>query len=284
MSLPINIFVILGPSGSGRRALLPNLVRDGLGDGELPAAILVWSGEPDHGPDSVPRGLANTWFATYDFAPAKTAEGLPVPLAVPVLPEATRTLFLLAPGSGDPRDFIEAFHAWLATSGHELGRILLNSHCRLLHDHPETATWFECCAHFADVVLLNQRQDINSKWIREYELSFGKKRMPLLVFFVKKDRLDRADLALMPQARRMCLLFDPVEEIEDLTIETSRAPVSECKAVIDDDTEFDFDPAELEDDGDETSPAEDEEPAEDEWLARDSRGIRKVSLPELPKA
>ena len=99
--MPLNVYVILGSSGSGRRALLPHLVRDGLSDEELPAAILVWKGEPDHGPGSIPQALANTWFATYDFIPPAKGTALPAaPLALPALPDGTRTLFVIAPGSG----------------------------------------------------------------------------------------------------------------------------------------------------------------------------------------
>jgi len=189
------IYLVLGAAGSGRREVVGNLVADGLEAGcERALGLLA----PDEASDPADAGLPATarWSWNEDRS-----------LNLPGLGDATH-VFLVADGRANPVDFIEAAKAWLPLSGGELARILCVVHCQLAEKHPALLAWYEACAHFSDVLLLNRREGVANKWLSTFQNRFREQFFPFLIELVKAGQVKNPAVILEPQARRMSHVFD----------------------------------------------------------------------------
>ena len=169
----------------------------------------------------------------------------------PVLPENTETIFMIADSSQDPADQIELTKDALPLNDLTLARIFTVVHCGLAESHPEIVSWYQGCIHFSDVVLLNRRDQVSQKWIKEFLDGFRQEHFPCFFEFVKKGRVDNPPHVLDPTPRRLSLFFD---EEDNLFADTEE----------EDDDEADFD-----------------ESKEDPYLARYPSGHRCKALPEI---
>lgn len=187
------VYFILGAAGSGRRAVLLDLIAGGLPDGAKPA-VLVSDGESATAADAQLPALAR-W--TWDD---KSIDAAPL--------EGVTHIFLVCDGRINPVDQLEAGKAWLAQIGAEIGRVICVVNCRLAEAHPPLLAWYDACVHFSDVVLLNQREGVENKWLSEFQRRYKDQFFPCLFEFVKNDRVKNPAEVLDPQARRMSHLFD----------------------------------------------------------------------------
>jgi hypothetical protein len=196
------VYLVLGIPGSGRRAILRDLVEDGLPAG---AGILVFmpEGEAGGGP-GLPEGVETVpW--RLDGATARHGR-----IASP----ADR-IFFLAPGGADPADTVEAVAQWLRHNDCRLARILTVVNCGFLKENPEAAAWHDACIHFSDAVLLARRETAGNRWVRDYEKRFRKDRYPCVFELAKKGRVENPARVLEPEARRLSLHFDELEPLAD---------------------------------------------------------------------
>lgn len=121
-------------------------------------------------------------------------------------------VFWVAPGTGNPADFIEAVPGVLTALGAALGQIVTLVDCGKLVAESRLAAWYDCCIHFSDTVLLGGRDGVEERWIREYEESFRKKCLPCEVDLVQKGGRPRNPAILFSDiARRLSLFFDEIE-------------------------------------------------------------------------
>ncbi|RME71573.1 MAG: hypothetical protein D6781_04000 [Verrucomicrobia bacterium] len=204
METPL-LYIVLGAAGSGRRRVIADLIRDGLGDTSR-VHVLV-AGSEAEAPGEVSERLAaagrvsvGAW--TLDEAGRLVAE----------IPEGVTEVFILADGRADPVDQIEAVHGWLPSSGLQLGRVLTVLNCRLAVDQPGVARWHDACIHFSDVVILANREGVPNKWISDFQGRLRKAHFPCLVEMTRKAGFANAAALLEPQARRISLFFDDPEE------------------------------------------------------------------------
>lgn len=197
-------YIILGASGSGRRAVLADLIENGLDDSARPV-LLTAAGEPAAAEEVAKRltGIATLIQGTWSAAEKGVSVG--------ELPEGATHVFMLVDGRMNPVDQIEAIHAWLPSAGLEMARIITVVNCQLASAHPELLRWYDACVHFSDVVLLNRREGVPNKWISDFTARYRKQHFPCLIEPVKKGELDNPALVLEPQARRMSMLFDADE-------------------------------------------------------------------------
>lgn len=194
-------YIVLGSSGSGRRAVLADLIGNGLDEADRPL-LLVPRGEPPAGEPATASlgGLASMLRGEWSLEDGRV-------VAEPV-PEGATHVFILADGRTNPVDQVEAIHTWLPSAGLELGRIITVVNCQFASTHPELLRWYDACVHFSDVVLLGQREDVPNKWISDFVARYRKQHFPCLIELVKKSGLENPALILEPQARRMSMLFD----------------------------------------------------------------------------
>jgi len=265
------VYVILGAAGSGRREVLADLIASGLGEGD-DAAVLLSSGEA---------------VCEHDAALGKVARWTWMDGIITVaFPEGATHVFFVTDGRLNPVDQIEQLHAWIATAGAELGRIITVVNCRLAEQHHALLAWYEACIHFSDIALLNNREGVANKWMSEFQTHFKKLYYPCLFEVVKAGRVKNPLIVLDPQARRMSHLFDIDEwtgldlegvefgtEDEDGNIEEEEEPSAKKKAK-----------------GKKGHPNESDEEDEDDWrpevdpyLQRRIGGRREKEIPDIAK-
>ena len=233
------MYLVLGAAGSGRREVLADLIEEGLGEGDRPA-VLVSEGEPADAADARLPGVLR-WL----LLPGAGIEA--------EFPRDATHVFIVTDGRSSPVDQIEALKAWLAERASEVARVICVVDCRLAAGNPKLFAWFEACVHFSDVVLLNRREGVPSKWVGDFRKEFESRFYPCIFDCVREGRVGNPALVLAPVARRMSHVFDEQEWV-----------------VVDDDDE------EAED-GDE----DEMKPEEDPYLERRSGGRRVREIPDI---
>lgn len=243
------VYFIIGTPGSGRRALVRDLVENGLGAND-PALVLLAGRERADPAEAKLAVLKNVEVRRWEWA----AAGFP-DLKLP----AGATVFLLGDSQVSPVDQLEALKPWLASHGAELARVFCVVDCQLAEKHPVLKQWFAACIHFADVVFLTRREGVANKWLSDFIKQFKDEYFPCHFVQVKtKGDLANPALLLDPTPRRVSQYFD-----EGVTI-------GEIEGLETDDEE---------EDDDEDTGLLPEEP----YFKRDRSGRRERELPDITK-
>ena len=208
-SLPL-AYLVLGTPGSGRRALVADLVENGI-EPTTPVRVLVAAGEAADPADALLAARLNVEVQRWEWA----APGFP-PLRVP----AGAAVFLLADPRVSPVDQVEALKPWLAASGAELGRVLTVVDCSLAERETSLLGWFDACVHFSDVVLLTKRAGVANKWVSAFLRHYQSQQLPCHFIQLKKEGVPNPALVLDPSPRRLSQYFDEVDDLSGVEIET----------------------------------------------------------------
>lgn len=206
-----SVYFIIGTPGSGRRALVWDLIENGFSATE-PALVLVAEGEAPHDVEAKLAARPHTEIRRW----ARTDPAiLPVDGVTP-----GTNVFLFADSRADTITQLESLKPWMAERGAELARIICVVNCQFAEKHPILLPWFDACIHFADVVVLTQRTGVENKWlsgfIRRYEELF----YPCHFLQLGKSGVPNPALVLEPAPRRVTQYFEPEEDFADLEIET----------------------------------------------------------------
>lgn len=300
-----SVYVILGPSGAGRRELLPDLVPTALEE------EATFQGEVDdvvEGLDRLVPGMAPTiaeegkaMSATAMIVYSKREPETEHDSALAEIPDCSvfkadadangvldlspledmpdpDVLFLVADGKTSPVDQLEALKSWLQSNEHDLARIITVVHCGLLHDHPELAPWFEACAHFSDVLLLNRRESVSNKWISDYREGFQQVHHPCLIEFVKKGKVANPAAILYPEPRRLSQYFDELDDILAISLDEFTEVTTDGDVLGEDEEDGDT-PMTIRD----LMEEDDDAPVEEPYFTRLSNGQRVRQLPDIAK-
>jgi len=187
------VYLILGAAGSDRRALVLDLIADGLEEGNQPAVLISGRDAPAAADDKLPRLERWSW-----------ADGV----ISASIPAGATHIFFVTDGRSNPVDQVEAFHPWLAQSGCELARVFCVVNCKFAEGHHALLAWYDACVHFSDVVLLNHREGVANKWMSDFQNRFKHQFIPCLFEFVKDGHVKNPAVVLDPVARRLSHLFD----------------------------------------------------------------------------
>lgn len=193
------VYLLLGIPGSGRRAIVHDLVENGLPP-ETSVGILLPASEAPTREERDLETLPGVTLAKCDQPPDD--RNLPFPTC--------SFWFVIVPGEQNPVDQMERWKDWLFRnrSSFELGRILTLIHCRFLQNNPGARPWFDACIHFSDCILLNHRQETTNKWVGDFQKEQKKLHVPYLIELVKKGAVANPAKILEPQPRRLSQAFD----------------------------------------------------------------------------
>jgi hypothetical protein len=196
------VYFILGTPGSGRRAVMRDLIENGLA-AEEKALVLLADREAADPADEKLAALANAevrrWTWTEPALPQ--VEGL-----------AGATVFFIADSLASPMDQLEALKPWLEEHGATLARVFCVVDCQLAEKQPVLRQWFDACIHFADVVFLTRREGLANKWLSDFISHFKDQHFPCHFVQVKtKGDLTTPLVWLDPTARRVSQYFDEGE-------------------------------------------------------------------------
>jgi hypothetical protein len=207
-----SVYFVLGTPGSGRRALLHDLIENGLAPDER-VLVLVAASEVADPVEEKLAARANTRMVRW------------TPNAETLLPDArpdeAGTIFLLADANADAITQLESLKAWLAVHHLELARVFTVVNCQFAEKHATALPWFDACIHFSDVVFLTRREGVENKWLSGFIRRYEDQAYPCHFIQVKKNGVPNPALVLEPQPRRVSQYFDEHEAIpDDLVIET----------------------------------------------------------------
>jgi hypothetical protein len=206
------VYLILGSPGSGRRAIVRDLVENGL-TAEEKALVLIPDGEPADPAEErlaeLPNATVQRWNWEGDELPEQE------------IPPGT-TVFFLADTHASPVDQVELLKPWLAVRGATLARIFTVVDCQLAEKQPVLRQWFDACIHFSDVVFLNRREGVANKWLSDFVSHYKDQFFPCHFVQVKsKGDLPTPLLWLDPTPRRVSQYFeDDYVDLSDVVIET----------------------------------------------------------------
>jgi hypothetical protein len=201
------VYFVIGTPGSGRRAIVRDLIENGL-DGADRVLVLLAAGEAAAPADARLVGLKNTTLERWEWK----VGGFPA-IDLP----AGATVFLLAESRVNPIDQLEALKPWLAQQGAGLARVFCVVDCQLAEQQPALKQWFAACIHFADVVLLTNRAGVANKWLSDFIKQFKDECFPCHFIQVKaKGDLANPALLLDPTPRRVSQYFDEGETIGEI--------------------------------------------------------------------
>lgn len=205
------VYFILGTPGSGRRAIVRDLIENGLTTDE-PAVVLLAEGEAAGPQDDKLAALSNAEVRRWSWTgPEMPAMELP----------ASATVFWLADAQVSQIDQLEALKPWLESHGRELARVFAVVDCQLAEKNPVLRQWFDAVIHFADVVFLTRREGLANKWLSDFIRHFKDQRFPCHFVQVKtKGDLPTPLVWLDPTARRVSQYFDEGESYEIEGLET----------------------------------------------------------------
>lgn len=213
-SVPI-VYFIYGAPKSGRREVIFDLIEGGVPSGE-PVLYFRPSGEPACPHDEQIEALENVSVVDWELKGNKVTHG-----SITAAPEK---IFFLAAGTSDPADCAEALKAWTDHNNCQIGRLITVVNCSFLKANAKAKAWFDACIHFSDIVLLNRREDVDNKWIKEFETGYRKAHYPARFILVKKGRVANPPEVLDPEARRLSLYFDELIPIEDDEFDDEHQP------------------------------------------------------------
>jgi len=264
------LYLILGAPGSDRRAVLADLIADGLDEGEKALTFLNRNEAP--GTSDQLLGETRPWQWLDGTIAAEVPESISDASGDAPPEERYSHVFFIAEGARNPVDQIEAIKAWITPLDVEFARIITVINCTLASQHRELVPWWDACVHFSDVVLLSRRQGVPNKWMSDFQERYRTKFMPELFELVKEGRVRNPALILEPQARRMTQVFDR----EDNDWDTARrlAPEAEIEFEVDDE-------ADEENDGRKDS--EEDGPVTEAYFERRANGSRVIELPDIGK-
>jgi hypothetical protein len=261
------VYLVLGTPGSGRRAILSDLIADGLTSDDRPLTAL---------PDA--EG-ASEWDARLGRTVQWSWRDGGFTLELPGLARGETAdfthLFIVADGRRNPVDQIESFRDWLRGRPTDLARIITVVNCALVHAHDAAIRpWIDACIHFSDVVLLASREGVPNKWMSDFQAHYRDAFMPALFEFVKQGRVKNPVMVLEPEARRLSQAFD---EASDLAIARELAPEAEIT--------FTDESGDDEEDAGEQSPpgADDDESPAEAYFERRQNGRRTIELPDIAR-
>ncbi len=216
-----SVYFILGTPGSGRRALLRDLIENGV---EGKTLVLLAEGEAADPADARLAALPQVEIRRWGW----TDSALP-PVDLP----ADATVFFLADAQVSPVDQLEALKPWLTQRGAELARVFCVVDCQLAEKHPVLRQWFDACIHFSDVVFLTRREGLANKWLSDFISHFKDERFPCHFVQVKtKGELATPLVWLDPSPRRVSQYFEEdYVDLSDIVIETGDDEAEEGEAV-----------------------------------------------------
>ena len=192
------VYLILGPNGSGRRALLADFI-DSL---ESESSVLYFKHRDEiiNDYDSPLESLTEVNTVLWSVEGSKIKHE-----SISVSPSS---IFFIAPASIDLADVMEGLKGWLSKNDCQLTRIITVIDCKSLSENNSQNSWYEAAVHFSDMVLLNRREGVSEKWIKDMVTEKKKQFHPTRFELVKKNRVNNPIDVLDSQTYRTSLFFD----------------------------------------------------------------------------
>lgn len=209
-----NAYLFLGTPECGRRAILADLIANGL-SGET--TLYIAEPERNEAAEKPLAGVPALTLRSWKFDDS----GL-IDLGEPH--DTGDNAVFLTDGEDDPVDQIEAFSALAKRLGWHVARVITIVDCAFANAVPASAEWFAACTHFSDTLLLTNRENVSNKWINEFKKPAVAACFPCTFELVKKNRVENPARVLDDSPRRMTMIFDEQDPIYDMEFDEENLP------------------------------------------------------------
>lgn len=212
MSIPA--YFILGTPNSGRRGLCADVCKNAF-DGQK-VVVFVSENEPECACAQQLAACAQVVQYNSADAPEKTAA---------LAPDTDAVLFV-ADSSENVADSVENFKRIVDAGKIRLARIWSVADCKVATEFPkQTAPFFEALSHFADCLMLSRRSGVSNAAVNEFVAPFKKQCKPHLIEYMDKfDRVANPMEIVVEQARRISMLFDEYDPVDELDLDEDNLP------------------------------------------------------------
>ncbi|MCR5184162.1 MAG: hypothetical protein K6B46_05650 [Opitutales bacterium] len=218
----MNVYLLIGTPHCGRRAILADLLDYGLGSG---TKVTVWlpEEERDETADEPLQKMPALDLRSWKLVPADSPKGVPaIEFENNFEPEDYG--FFVLNGRRDPIGQIEAFADLVKRYAWSLVRVILVVDSKFAKAVPETADFYKALIHFSDVVLFANRGDISSAWFEAFKKPYRDECYPCIFELVKKNRVKNAVATLADTPRRMTMIFDDIDPLDDMEFDEDNLP------------------------------------------------------------
>lgn len=212
MSIPA--YFILGTPNSGRRGLCADVCKNAF-DGQK-VVVFVSENEPECACAQQLAACAQVVQYNSADAPEKTA----------ALASDTDAVLFVADSSENVADSVENFKRIVDAGKIRLARIWSVADCKVATEFPkQTALFFEALSHFADCLMLSRRSGVSNAAVNEFVVPFKKQCKPHLIEYMDKfDRVANPMEIVVEQARRISMLFDEYDPVDELDLDEDNLP------------------------------------------------------------
>ena len=215
----IPAYLILGSQSSGRCGVCAYVIFKALGDDDF-CGVFISKNET---PTEFDKKIASAPIA--GFVNYKDAEDAREKIAA--LDESRFThVFYIADSTKNLADEIEEFKKTVDCGKIRLARIWSVLDCATVVRHPnECMPYADALAHFADCMLLSRRNGVPNKEVDNIKARYEKLCYPMLTELVnKKFEVSRPIDLLIEEARRITVMFDDIDPIDELEIDENNIP------------------------------------------------------------
>ena len=217
MSIPA--YLVLGTPGSGRCGVVDDVIAKAMGENDF-CAVFISRNEAPTDFDKKIASAPNAGFVHYAGLENAAEKML-------ALDENKIThVFYIADSTKSLADEVENFKLLVDGGKIRLARIWSLIDCGMLYFFQnETQAYADALSHFADCLLLSRRSYVPNKFVNDLMLRYEKMRQPHLVELVDKNfRVAHPIELLIEEARRITMIFDDFDPIDELDLDEENLP------------------------------------------------------------
>lgn len=237
------VYIFLGTGDCNRRLVLDDLIREGSSGSSI---LCISADERIPEKESVFAANSDLKLASWHFSSGLDIE-------IDDFDFTADNIFWLLDSKKDLIDQLEAVMLLSRQKDWEVERVVTFVDCKFASLVPESADWFKACIYFSDVVLLANRSNVNNDWVKHFEANYKNAFYPCAFELVKKDKVDNPLRVLDGEPRRLTMIFDDVDPIDDMEFDEDNLPEEPFDLVR----------------------------KEDPYFEKTDAGVRKLQLPNL---
>ncbi len=207
-----SVYIMLGSRGAGRREVLLDLVSNGFDSEERIRLYRTDEFQESDFADFPPNVEIMPWGVSGGSLSIESPESAP------------ENIFILTNGRESQIDQMEILVALLRRLNWSVARVLTVIDCALLEKTPALAEWYKACLHFSDTALLNRRETVPNSWMKAFTDGYKEACNPCVFEFVKKGKLDNPSRVLLPEARRLSMVFDDTDPLDEMEFDEDNLP------------------------------------------------------------
>ena len=216
--MSVGAYLILSSAQSGRRGLCVDVCKNAFSESNV--KVFLSENENTSTDDEILGGFANVEVVKYASADDAFEK------LVSLDETSTDVVLYIANSTQNLADEIENFKSVVDTGKINLVRVWSIIDCKMYEMFgKKVASFVEALSHFADCVMLSQRSGVANATVNEIVSHFNKQYKPhIIVYMDKFNRVANTFELTIDEARRISMLFDEYDPVDDLDLDEDNLP------------------------------------------------------------